>query len=405
MAPYDIIAAVGGVGEFFVYIALGFAFGYILESAGFGDSRVLAGQFYFTDLTVLKTMFTSIIVAAILVGFSVGAGLLDYGQIWVNPTFLVPVITGGLIMGVGFVIGGYCPGTSLVSLATLKLDGLFFVLGGLVGIGIFGEVADSITVFWTSTDMGRFTVQELFGISHGMAVLMAALLAVTLYVGAEAIKAAMWGGKLEIKMKSVWAGSALILAALVVALMGDLTIDDRWEKLAHKYQPKLDSREVYIDPAEIVKLRGDDAVYLKIVDLREERDWNLFHLYDAEHMNIQQVIANYKELAALSGNTALIFVSNDEELATNAWKKTMAQGGANAYILEGGINHWIEVYGEHLHQFEAKTEAKGDMDYRLPLAYGLHHEAANPDPHHDTHREFESKVKLVKKVRKSGGCG
>jgi len=55
----------------------------------------------------LKTMFTGIIVAMLLIFLSTGLKLLDYSVIFVNPTYLVPLIVAGFIMGFGFIIGGY----------------------------------------------------------------------------------------------------------------------------------------------------------------------------------------------------------------------------------------------------------------------------------------------------------
>src|SRR4030042_6537068 len=85
-----------------VFGVIGFAFGFTLEMSGFGDSRKLAAQFYFTELTVLKVMFTAITVAMVLLFGAVGLGILDFGQVWVNPTYLASGLIGGLIMGVGF---------------------------------------------------------------------------------------------------------------------------------------------------------------------------------------------------------------------------------------------------------------------------------------------------------------
>ena len=90
-----------------VFGLIGFAFGYVLEMSGFGNSRKLAAQFYFKELTVLKVMFGAIVVAMVLLFGAVGLGLLDFGQVWVNPTYLASGVVGGLIMGVGFIVGGY----------------------------------------------------------------------------------------------------------------------------------------------------------------------------------------------------------------------------------------------------------------------------------------------------------
>src|SRR5512145_336010 len=151
MAPFDLSSIAGTLRYAALFGAVGFGFGAVLEMAGFGDTRKLAAQFYLRDMTVLKTMFTAIVVASVLVFLASAFGLLDLSRVWVNPTYLWPGIVGGLVMGVGFVVGGFCPGTSLVAAATLKVDGILFVLGALVGVGIFGESVSSFETYWLSS--------------------------------------------------------------------------------------------------------------------------------------------------------------------------------------------------------------------------------------------------------------
>ena len=133
-----------------LFAVIGFAFGYTLEMSGFGDSRKLAAQFYFTELTVLKVMFTAITVAMVLLFGAVGLGILDFSQVWVNPTYLASGIVGGLIMGVGFIVGGFCPTTSLASASTGKIDGMLFMLGGFVGAFLFGETEKYFDGWYTN---------------------------------------------------------------------------------------------------------------------------------------------------------------------------------------------------------------------------------------------------------------
>jgi len=193
MAPFDLVALFGTEGSYLIYLAIGFAFGFILESSGFGDSRLLAAQFYFRKLNVLKVMFTAIVVAMILIFWSTALGWLDYDGIWVNPTYLWPGIAGGLIMGMGFILGGYCPGTSLVSVATLKLDGLFFFLGHITGIIIFGETVEFISTFWNSGYLGFFTLPELFNLETGIVVFLVTCMALAMFVGFEWLRSKIYG--------------------------------------------------------------------------------------------------------------------------------------------------------------------------------------------------------------------
>jgi len=193
MAPFDLVATLGATGSYLVYLGIGFCFGFILESCGFGDSRKLAAQFYFSDLRVLKVMFTAIAVAMVLIFWSTALGLLDYDEILVKQTYLWPGIVGGIIMGVGFILGGYCPGTSLVSAATLKVDGMFFLAGHIAGVIVFGETVGLINEFWNSGYMGRFLLPELLGLETGVVVFLVVCLALAMFLGFGWIQKLVYG--------------------------------------------------------------------------------------------------------------------------------------------------------------------------------------------------------------------
>jgi hypothetical protein len=107
MAPYDLTTTIGGAGMILMYVAIGFGFGFALESAGFGNANKLAAQFYLHDMAVLKVMFTAIVVAMVLIFFASRVMLLDFDRLYVNPTYLWSGIIGGLLLGCGFIIGGY----------------------------------------------------------------------------------------------------------------------------------------------------------------------------------------------------------------------------------------------------------------------------------------------------------
>ena len=226
--PLTLSQYFGHWGAYVVFLLIGFAFGYVLEISGFGNSNKLAAQFYFKDMTVLKVMFGGIITAMVLIFTTSAIGLLDYNLIWVNPTYLWPGIVGGLIMGVGFIVGGFCPGTSLVGAVTLKLDAVFFVLGAFFGIFLFGETVSNFNVFWNSSYMGRFTLPELFGLSTGVTVLLVVLMALFMFFGSEQLERIF--GKKDPKQAPKWryaAAGTLIVGAFGLIIIGQPTNTER----------------------------------------------------------------------------------------------------------------------------------------------------------------------------------
>ena len=94
--PEFIAVSAANPWTYVLFGVIGFAFGFTLEMSGFGDSRKLAAQFYFTEMTVLKVMFTAIVTAMVLLFGAVGLGILNFSQVWVNPTYLWPGLVGGL---------------------------------------------------------------------------------------------------------------------------------------------------------------------------------------------------------------------------------------------------------------------------------------------------------------------
>lgn len=148
-------------------LLLGAAFGIALERGGLGDPRKLTGQFYGTDFTVPKVMFTAIITCMVGLVVLSGVGLVDLGRMYVTPTWLLPQLVGGLVFGVGFVMGGYCPGTGCVAAASGRQDG-FALLGGLlVGSVVFGALFERLRPFNEATRLNARTIPELTGLPLG----------------------------------------------------------------------------------------------------------------------------------------------------------------------------------------------------------------------------------------------
>jgi hypothetical protein len=168
---------------------VGIGFGFLLEAAGFSTSRKLVGLFYGYDFTVLKVFFTAAVTAAIGLLMLNHLGIVDYEAIYVPTTFLWPTIVGGLIMGLGFIIGGFCPGTSVCAAAIGKLDALAFVGGIFLGILFYTLTFESIWMeFRKTSNLGILLMSDVMGVSYGVSVLIFAIVAIATFVIISKIK-------------------------------------------------------------------------------------------------------------------------------------------------------------------------------------------------------------------------
>ena len=162
-----------------VAVVLGGAFGFVLERAGLGRVEKLVGQFYGRDMTVLRVLFTAIVTAMIGATVLAAAGVLDLGAVQLRyPTYLWPMIVGGVGLGVGFVVAGYCPGTSVVAAGTGKLDALATVGGLALGGLAYAELEPALGAFPGSGRLGAFTLPQWLGLPLAAVVVAVAALAV-----------------------------------------------------------------------------------------------------------------------------------------------------------------------------------------------------------------------------------
>lgn len=346
-APFFKYGMFGDEMSLVVAFAIGIAFGFFLERAGFGNARLLAAQFYFRDLRVLKVMFTAIVTAMVGAYVLARFGFLDLSLVYLTPTFLVPQIVGGLILGAGFIIGGYCPGTSCVSAATGRVDGMVYLAGLIGGLVGFAEVYPAIAHLVKLTPFGQVTLAEQFHLPYGVLVLAVVLMALGAFVAAEWAEG-KFGGKAPDadsllaparKFGTVRKFAAVFIGlGLVAAFSGSpyrtalARVDTR--QLALEAGTKAD----HVWPAELADWIIEGRNDYVLVDVREPADYAAYHIPGAINVPLAQLGPDFARR-----NERIVFYSDGGIHAAQAWLLIRALGFPSVYMLFGGLEEWKDV--------------------------------------------------------------
>jgi len=174
-----------------IALLIGLVFGFVLEASGFSSSRKLAGVFYGYDFAVLKVFFTAALVSLIGLYYMDYLGYVDITQMYVHPTYLWGAIIGGAIMGVGFVAGGFCPGTSLCAVAIGKVDAIVYVVGIMIGVLIFSELFSFFQPLYEGSFMGNITLVDSFDINPYWFIFIFTVLAIGIFALSDKIRASV----------------------------------------------------------------------------------------------------------------------------------------------------------------------------------------------------------------------
>lgn len=186
------------------------------------------------------------------------------------------------------------------------------------------------------------------------------------------------------------AAAFLLLSALGLAAVGEPTVEDRVARQGEALDARLAARQVQLDPAELLSLMHNNRIQLRLLDVREEAEFNLFHLLDAQRVSVARIDRSFVE--SIPAGALVVVVGKGEQRAAEGWKRLAALGVRNAFTLAGGIEGWLDVFRE------------GRRDF--PMALGARWPASRPPAEAARGRAYEPKAKVEKpRGVEGGGCG
>jgi rhodanese-related sulfurtransferase/uncharacterized membrane protein YedE/YeeE len=318
-----------------IAIAIGIAFGFTLERAGLGNARKLAGQFYFTDFTVFKVMFSAIVVAMLGAFWLSRLGVLDLRGVYVPETWLMPQLIGGLLFGAGFVVAGLCPGTSCVSAATGRGDGLAAVGGMFIGVLLTGLAFTPLQRFYESTSRGSLTLPDLLHVPYGVVVFAIVVMALFAFVGLRRLAAT---GEPSPGMHRALGSAAIVLGALA-AFAGSPYRESLPDKQLNVQQlaSEVTREEDHVTAIELATWIKDRKPGLRVLDLRPETEFDEYHIPRAENVTFDALLR-----PRYASTDTLVLISDGGAHAAQGWVFLRALGHQHVYFLRGGLGEWLD---------------------------------------------------------------
>lgn len=323
-APLHVFGVFGSTGSVVAGVLIGVAFGWFLERGGLGDARKLSGQFYLTDLTVFKVLFTALVTAMLGVFWLARVGILEPRLLDAPPTFLVPALVGGAVFGVGFLLGGLCPGTSCVSASSGRIDGMLVVVGMFVGVLAFMELHPFLEAFHNSTERGVFTLPALLGLGPGLVVAGVTVAALLSFAVSDRID----GGPRAGRARRPLAVGALLLGLGAAVPLGT---EAGWTGDAAPARARMTSEA-------LAHTLRDGEVDLRVLDVRSAGAFRDFHLPLAQSAPLETL--GRMQLDPEERTVVYGFGSADGERARVLLTRL---GARRVQVLEGGALDWLRT--------------------------------------------------------------
>jgi thiosulfate/3-mercaptopyruvate sulfurtransferase len=329
---------------------IGILFGWFLEQAGFGSSRKLTGIFYLRDMAVLKVMFTAVITAMVGYQYLVALGWLDPLGVYGLKTYWGAQIVGGLIFGAGFVIGGWCPGTAAVGLASAKWDALVFLVGALLGTIFFNEIYATVAPLYDGFCPGLIQLNQTLHIPQPWLVVLFCVLAVLAFAGSTRLEHRFGNRPMPdagVKKRNRRAANLLLVLAAGVlvlparrtaapaapagerpaSLVASATSADVLTQVANAID--------HIDSAQLADRMMSGEMGLLVVDIRPAPDYERFHLRGAISIPLERLLTEAP--ARLPKTGTVVLYSNGTTHAAQAWLALREAGWLNVLSLTDGI--------------------------------------------------------------------
>lgn len=358
---------IGNELNFVVALFIGIAFGFILEQAGFSTSKKLVGLFYGYDFTVLRVFFTAGVTAMIGVVILGHYGLLDISMIYINPTYLWSAIIGGAIMGLGFVVGGYCPGTSVCAAAIGKIDAMIFVAGSFIGVFLFAEGYPMLEGLYKSEYWGNVRIFETLGISQSLFAFLLVVMAVGAFWAVTLVENKVNGKPNPEFVKARPLYTALTALAILIGLSA-FVLPDRKDEILNKINENdlVNSVPVnYISSDELAFRIIDRDERIQIYDFRSIKEFGSLSLPGSVNVTFSSLFEKDTQHALSLKGKKNVFLADDELTAKKAAFAAYELELADVFILKGGMEQFRKAY---LSAEPEKTESFDTNRFRVKAA-------------------------------------
>lgn len=345
MAPFIPQGLINPDLNLFFALMLGIGFGYVLEQAGFSSSRKLAGVFYGYDFVVLRVFFTAGVTAMTGLLFMSYLGWLDMSLLYINPTYLYAAIVGGIIMGFGFILGGFCPGTSIVGAVIGKIDAMVFIVGMLLGIFIFGHFYGQLEPLYTGHFLGHPFIYDSLGISRAWFAFILVMVALIAFVVTQMIEDRVnkTDAQLVRQRPSTILPSMLLISLMFIYLFlpaerpGNLRETSPGQMIEN-----IHNGQAHVSTHRVIHQLKNQHDQMVLIDTRTRADYERFTLPGAIHIPPEDILSRrWKHFFNKDGRTK-VFFSNGSDQAMVAYMTAARAGFEHVYLMDGGLNAMFE---------------------------------------------------------------
>jgi rhodanese-related sulfurtransferase len=134
----------------------------------------------------------------------------------------------------------------------------------------------------------------------------------------------------------------LLIPALIIAFVPQNTTRP-YKLTAEQLLAEIGTGTQFISPDEVADKIVQKDPSIQLIDVRNPREFDMFSLPGAINIPLQDILSEGNYDVLNQGTKMNIFYSNGSTEANEAWLLTRQLGYQNNYVLQGGLNYWMET--------------------------------------------------------------